>query len=167
MREKVAMITGASGEVGQALIQQLAERRRGKIVTLDLKPLAPPLDALVTHVPGSILDGGCSGTNQLIQRGEAKLVLKAADILEELNLSMVSATFQERVIVPGDATERELLKQLSDEPVHVDEIARVAALPIAQVTGALTLMELKGMVRQAGGMSFVLAHEAGVRYVVD
>ncbi len=56
MREKVAMITGASGEVGQALIQQLAERRRGKIVTLDLKPLAPPLDALVTHVPGSILD---------------------------------------------------------------------------------------------------------------
>lgn len=121
----------------------------------------------VFSVPGSILDGGCSGTNQLIQRGEAKLVLKAADILEELNLSMVSATFQERVIVPGDATERELLKQLSDEPVHVDEIARAAALPIAQVTGALTLMELKGMVRQAGGMSFVLAHEAGVRYVVD
>ena len=121
----------------------------------------------VFAVPGSMLDTGCSGTNQLIQRGEAKLVLKAADVMEELNLSMVSTPAQERVIVPGDATERELLKQLSDEPVHVDEIARAAALPISQVTGALTLMELKGLVRQSGGMNYVLAHEAGVRYIVD
>lgn len=121
----------------------------------------------VFAVPGSILDGGCSGTNQLIQRGEAKLVLKAADVMEELNLTMVSAQMEARVLVPGDATERELLKQISDEPVHIDEIARAAALPIAQVTGALTLMELKGLVRQAGGMSYVLAHEAGVRYVVE
>jgi len=28
-------------------------------------------------------------------------------------------------------------------------------------------LELKGMVRQAGGMHYVLAHERGVEYVVD
>jgi DNA processing protein len=121
----------------------------------------------VFAVPGSILDRGCAGTNQLVQRGEAKLVTRAADVLEELNLTMVSTPAEPRVIIPGDETERELLKQLSDEPLHVDEIARAASLPIAQVTGALTLMELKGLVRQAGGMNYVLAHEAAARYVVD
>jgi hypothetical protein len=40
-------------------------------------------------------------------------------------------------------------------------------LPIAQVSGALALMELKGLVRQTGGMHYVLAREARVGYTVD
>jgi hypothetical protein len=40
-------------------------------------------------------------------------------------------------------------------------------LPIAQVTSTLALMELKGMVRQVGGMSYVLAREGGVDYVIE
>jgi len=49
----------------------------------------------------------------------------------------------------------------------VDEIARDLALPIAEVSSTLALMELKGMVRQVGGMHYVLARESGVPYVVD
>jgi len=121
----------------------------------------------VFSVPGSVLDRGCSGTNRLIQQGEAKLVVRAADVLEELNLTMVSEQAQVRAVVPENATEASLLLHLSAEPLHVDDLGRAVGLPIAQVSGALALMELKGLVRQTGGMHYVLARESGVRYTVD
>ena len=36
-----------------------------------------------------------------------------------------------------------------------------------QASSTLALMELKGMVRQVGGMSYVLAREEGIEYVID
>lgn len=121
----------------------------------------------VFAVPGSIFDRGCSGTNRLIQQGEAKLVLSASDVLEELNLTMVSEQAQVRAAVPENETEARLLNHLSEEPTHVDELSRELQLPIAQVTGALALMELKGLVRQTSGMHYVLAREASPAYAVD
>jgi len=121
----------------------------------------------VFAVPGSLLDRGCSGTNRLIQQGGAKLVLRVNDILEELNLTMVSQQAEVRAVVPENATEALLLKHLSEEPLHVDELGRASDLPIAQVSGTLALMELKGLVRQTGGMHYVLARESRIEYVVD
>jgi len=40
-------------------------------------------------------------------------------------------------------------------------------MPISQVSGALAMMELKGMVRQVGGMNYVVAKEARAGYSVD
>lgn len=121
----------------------------------------------VFAVPGSIFDRGCSGTNRLIQQGEAKLVIHAQDILEELNLTMVSQQAEARAVVPENETEALVLRHLSEEPMHVDELGRATGLPIAQVTGTLALMELKGLVRQTGGMHYILAHESRIPYTVD
>ncbi len=121
----------------------------------------------VFAVPGSILDRGCGGTNRLIQQGEAKLVRKPEDILEELNLTMVSHQAEMRTVVPANSTEALLLQHLSDEPLHVDELRQACQLPVAQVSGALALMELKGLVRQTGSMFYALAHEDGVEYRLD
>jgi DNA processing protein len=89
------------------------------------------------------------------------------DILEELNLTMVSQQAEVRAVVPENETEAALLAYITTEPVHVDEIGRESGLPIAQVSSTLALMELKGMVRQVGGMNYVLARESRVEYVVD
>ena len=121
----------------------------------------------VFAVPGSLLDRGCSGTNRLIQQGEAKLVLRVEDVLEELNLTMVSQQAEVRAVVPENRTEALLLQHLSEEPVHVDELGRASGLPIAQVSGTLALMELKGLVRQTGAMNYVLAREGRIEYTVD
>jgi DNA processing protein len=121
----------------------------------------------VFAVPGSLLDRGCSGTNRLIQQGEAKLVMRVEDILEELNLTMFSQQAEVRAVVPENQTEALLLQHLSEEPLHVDELGRASGLPIAQVSGTLALMELKGLVRQAAGMKYVLAREAGIEYTVE
>jgi DNA processing protein len=120
----------------------------------------------VFAVPGNIFNRGSVGTNKLIQQG-AKLVLTVQDILEELNLTMVSQQAELREVVPEDETEAALLKFISAEPIHVDEIGRQVGLPIEQVSSTLAMMELKGMVRQVGGMSYVIAREGRVEYVVD
>ncbi|MDF1512362.1 MAG: NAD-dependent epimerase/dehydratase family protein [Anaerolineae bacterium] len=56
MREKVVMVTGASGEVGQALVQQLVEEDGRRVLTLDLKPFPGQLGSHIVDVQGSILD---------------------------------------------------------------------------------------------------------------
>jgi len=54
MRKRAILITGTGGEVGQALIRELAGDNR--LVTLDLRALTPELAALTTHVQGDLLD---------------------------------------------------------------------------------------------------------------
>jgi DNA processing protein len=120
----------------------------------------------VFAVPGSILAAGSAGTNQLIQDG-AHVVLEAADILRELNLTMVSEQSQARDILPASAAEEALLSQLRQEPKHVDDLGRAAGLPIEEVTSTLALMELKGMVRRVGGMKYVVAHEPQASYRIE
>lgn len=56
MRKQAVLITGASGEVGQALVKMLAEGGNSHLLTLDLKPLPADLRALTTHIEGDLLD---------------------------------------------------------------------------------------------------------------
>jgi DNA processing protein len=71
-----------------------------------------------------------------------------------------------RKIIPADATEASLLEALGAEPGHVDEIRNQTGLPIEKVSAALTMMELKGMVRQVGGMNYVAVREERSEYGV-
>jgi DNA processing protein len=120
----------------------------------------------VFAVPGSIYAPTHRGANKLIQKGEAKLVSRTEDILEELNLTMTTASQQIelREVAPDDPMEARLLRVLSHQPSHIDEVQRASGLPIASVSSALALLELKGMVRQVGPMSFVRAREVSSRY---
>jgi DNA processing protein len=140
-----------------------AGTRSGALITVDF---AAEQGRDVFAVPGSVLNKGSRGTNAMIQDG-AKVVLGPEDILVELNLTMVAEQTEVRQVLPADATEEALLARLSAEPVHVDELRQELDLPIAQVTSTLALMELKGMVRQVGGMKYITAREPGVEYVVD
>ncbi len=56
MRKRVIFITGAAGEIGDALIRKLAVQDETTLLTLDIRPLAPEIAGLVTHVQGDLLD---------------------------------------------------------------------------------------------------------------
>lgn len=56
MRKKGILITGAAGEIGDALVKSLAKQDSNQIITLDVKPLPAEVEKLVTHVQGDILD---------------------------------------------------------------------------------------------------------------
>ena len=120
----------------------------------------------VFAVPGNILQRASRLPNTLIQQG-ATPVLSAEDILEQLNLTMVAQQAEAREVIPQDAMEAKLLELLSAEPVHIDDIQRTTELPISKVSSTLALMELKGMVRQVGGMNYVVARETQATYRVD
>ena len=117
----------------------------------------------VFAIPGSILSPVSVGTNGLIQEG-AKLVRSYEDILEELNLTMAVQQLEMKELMPVTDPESTLLRHLSAEPVHIDEICHRSGLPIAEVSSALTMLELKGAVKQVAAMNYVLAREARTRY---
>jgi len=56
MRKKGILITGAAGEIGDALISSLIKDGESQIVTLDLKPLSLERTKLVTHIQGDLMD---------------------------------------------------------------------------------------------------------------
>ena len=107
-------------------------------------------------VPGSILSSRSAGTNKLIQDG-ARPVMDVKDIIEALNLFMIPQQIEMQTALPDNDEERALLALLSHEPCHIDDLIRETELPAMTVSSTLTMMELKGVIRQVGGMQYVLA----------
>jgi DNA processing protein len=120
----------------------------------------------VFAVPGSIYTPTFRGTNWLIQHGQAKLVTRVEDILEELNLTMASHQMEAKELLPADETEARLLRLLSSEPIYIDELRRESGLPVSTVSSTLAMLELKGMARQVGTMNYVRARERRAQYEV-
>lgn len=112
----------------------------------------------VFAVPGNIHAPQSQGTNRLIRDG-AQPLLNPQDVLEALNLTMVTEQRVARVALPTDPVESRLYKLLSQQPMHVDEIRALSEMPIETVSATLAMMELKGMVRQVGGMHYVAVRE--------
>jgi len=103
-------------------------------------------------------------TNRLIQEG-AKLVSNVNDILEELDLTTVARQVPMPLSVEtDDDAESVLLAYLSDEPRHMDDIRKSADIPIASISSMLTMLELKGQVRQVGCMHYVRLREVSQVY---
>ncbi len=119
----------------------------------------------VFAVPGNILAPQSKGTNKLIQTG-AHPLLSPQDLVQALNLTRAGQFKSARRALPADAFEAQLLAALGAEPVHVDAIRNQTGLPIEKVSATLTLMELKGMVRQVGGMNYVAVRESAADYDV-
>ena len=121
-------------------------------------------DREVFAVPGNIFSPNSLGSNRLIKRSEAKLVSHYTDVLEELNLSVVGEQLEMAALFPEDENQSQILRHVSFEPVHIDDVIRNSQLPISTVSSALAMMELKGLVKQVGGMNFMRLREATVEY---
>jgi DNA processing protein len=108
----------------------------------------------VFAVPGNIFSPASRGPNSLIADG-ARPVCEVRDILEGLKLETVVEQREARQAIPQTETEAALLRCLSHEPAHIDEIRRTVCLPMSVVSSTLTMLELKGLARQTGGMNYV------------
>ncbi len=121
----------------------------------------------VFATPGSVFSQQSAGANRLIRESAAKLVGSAEELCEELNLLSLgtqlsleapSRTPREAPVgaaVETSAEEGRVLHWLEEGPLHVDEVARRAELPIEVVTGALLTLELRGLVRQQGPLTYL------------
>ena len=117
----------------------------------------------VLAVPGPITSPTSVGCNKLIQQG-AKPALCAADIFEEIGLPTGLAELGRALSTPAprvppiDLTGLQLMlwNRMTTEPQHVDALVTATASGAANVLGALTELELRGLVRQVPGMVFGL-----------
>lgn len=109
----------------------------------------------VFSVPGQITSEKSDGANLIIQQGYGKLVTGAADILEELQVEHVERQIELSEQLPEDPTQAAVIEALGPEPLHVDLVSRKAGVPANEVSAALAMLELKGMVRQVGPMLYV------------
>lgn len=110
----------------------------------------------VFAIPGPIYAKNSLGPNNLIKMG-AKLVSQTQDILEELNLTSLIEKTETKKIIPDSQEEALILEVLSDQPIYIDGIVSRTKLDTATVNSTLTLMEMKGKVRNLGGMNYVIA----------
>ncbi|MCZ7573130.1 MAG: DNA-processing protein DprA [Ardenticatenaceae bacterium] len=108
----------------------------------------------VLAVPGSILSRSSRGPNALIRDG-ATPVLEAADVIRALDLEMVLPQREVRQMIPATDDETRVLALLSDEPCHVDQLGQATELAAGELSSLLAIMELKGLVRRVGSMSYV------------
>ena len=137
-------------------------------------------DREVFCVPGSIFSPASDFTNRMIKEG-AKLVMGITDILEELNMVEAAPkagkskkTLNALEKVPeqlsfataddDEPVEQALLSRLTDAPLHIDEIQRSSGLPITSVSSTLTMLELKGKIKQVGCMHYIRIRETTAVY---
>lgn len=153
------IISGLS--LGVVVIE--AGRTSGALITADF---AADQGRDVFAVPGDITRHQSAGTNYLIQQGAFPLT-DALDVLEVLNLAVVEKEVQLELDMPDNPTERKLLEALGRQPMHVDEIRSRSSLTPSEVSAGLAMLEIKGRVKQVGGMHFVRVREERARYQVD
>jgi DNA processing protein len=110
----------------------------------------------IMAVPGNINSQTSVGPNQLIKMG-AKVVTSAVDVLETLDLNFVKQFVENKKILPASREEELLLRYLSTEPRHIDEIIENSKLNTSTANAALIMMEMKGLVRHLGGGNYVLS----------
>ena len=108
----------------------------------------------VLAVPGSIFSEQSQGTHELIKKGAA-LVRNVGDVLEVMNFSQ-DKTIPKTVYVPETSEETLLLKFLSREPIHIDNLIKLSTLGTASALSTLAMMEMKGWVKNIGGQRYVL-----------
>jgi DNA processing protein len=115
----------------------------------------------VFAVPGSVGRPASMGTNRLIQRSHAKLVLDVDDILEELPVpsdpepDATEAPEASPAAPPAlSGAEERLYEVLSATPMHVDRLCSETGVAPSTALATLLSLEMKGLVRQLAGKQF-------------
>lgn len=109
----------------------------------------------VFAVPGNIYSPVSAGPNNLIKQG-ARVATNASDVIETLDLNQITSYIENKKIIPETKEEELILSFLSHEPIYVDEIIRQSQLGAAKISSTLTIMEMKGMIKNLGNMQYII-----------
>jgi DNA processing protein len=140
-----------------------AAERSGALITVDF---ALEQGREVFAVPGPIFSPVSRGPHHLIRQG-AKIVAGIEDICSELPVwsKIVSQVSLSKEFLPAAKNlangmeHMSILQQLSDVPLHIDQITMHSTLPVSTISLALLELQLGGKVIQLPGQYYVLARE--------
>lgn len=107
-------------------------------------------------VPGNVTAIQSRGANRLIRDG-ARPFFEKDEILEFLQTwqayepQKMNKPLQEAFSTPEDKL---ILAQITNEPLHIDEIVRKSGLPLSKVSSSIVLLELKGLVMETAPQTY-------------
>lgn len=104
----------------------------------------------VFAVPGQITSPLSAAPHFLLKNG-ARIATEAKDILDELDINVKVDKEKIRQILPDDPEEKKILDILINEAFHLDELVRITGGKTSEISARLTIMEMKGLVRNLGG----------------
>jgi DNA processing protein len=132
-----------------------ADKRSGSLITARY---AMEQGREVFAIPGSIYNPLARGCHHLIKQG-AKLVESIEDILDELHLNFLSvhAAAIDNINPEDPGTEinlkyKQLLDNMSFDPVSIDSLIEVTGLTSETVSSMLLILEIQGVVSSSGGL---------------
>ena len=111
----------------------------------------------VYAVPGNVDDERNRGSHKLIRDG-ARLVQNAQDIMEELGMQAEPEQGTHQLVLPVESLteqQRLIVSLLSLDPMPVDDIIERSGLTSPMVSGTLTILEMKNIVRRVPGNAYV------------
>lgn len=146
------MISGLS--LGVLVIE--AKERSGSLITAHH---ALDQGKEVFALPGNINSIFSRGTNKLIKDG-AKLVMDVEDIVEEIYelQDKIISRKKETIDLSGlSPLEAHIIEVVQEGPTHRDTIAIKTGIDISTVNSVLTILELKGIIKEMTGGIFILS----------
>lgn len=121
-----------------------AGEKSGALITADF---AKKQGRKVFAVPGPVTSRVSKGTAKLIKEG-ARLIDSAEEILEEFGKTVSDkAPCKDNLL---SKKEKQIVKLLEDGKLSIDEISRHIGQPAGQIGSRLSLMVLKGILKESG-----------------
>ena len=121
-----------------------AKERSGSLITAD-QAIEQGKD--VYAVPGRIGDPLSAGCNRLISQG-AGIVLSENELLLTLNLIEEKQKKNKKAVNPLETKENMLYSYLDLHPKSLHEIVGRVQLPVQEVLSLLTVLEMKGFIKE-------------------
>ena len=107
----------------------------------------------VFAVPGPITSPYSKGPFKLLKNG-AKLVESVEDIIEELGIEKTVRQKDSKTVRGETKEEQKILDLLKGTQRHIDEIVGASGLTISAVAATLTVLEMKGIVKDYGEKTY-------------
>ncbi|PIP51501.1 DNA-protecting protein DprA [Candidatus Berkelbacteria bacterium CG_4_8_14_3_um_filter_33_6] len=107
----------------------------------------------VLTIPHSIFSAGGEGPHNLIKIG-ARLITSADDILGELNLEKKIKQQKAKIELCETPLEQDIIQALENENCHINELFKKVKCDLSTLSSTLTMLEIKGMVKNIGGNIF-------------
>lgn len=133
--------------ISKAVLIIEAEEKSGTMITARL---AIEYNRDVLAVPGSIFSPNSKGTNKLIRLG-AVPVTSSYDVLDALGFNIEKDTVHQAKLFEDLSDEEQSVLKALREPLPKDELIKKLKLPIHEANTLLSVLEIKGLIKEELG----------------
>ncbi|MCG2694623.1 DNA-processing protein DprA [Candidatus Parcubacteria bacterium] len=129
-----------------------AEEKSGTLITARM---GLDYNKEVCAVPASIFSPGAIGSNKLLKQGATPITC-GEDLLDVLGFQTKNNSGQTKINFENCTPEEKKIAEALIEPISRDELSRKLNIPITDLNSAISMMEIKGIVKESAGEIYLL-----------